>query len=379
MSSSFSIAAVGDISFAGRYEDIPWNEVFNGLIPFFKKSNLVIANLESPLGLVGNSVEGKCPLCGNPGWANVLKESGISILSLANNHMMDYGLEGLFSTMTALEEAGIQYVGAGADKAAANKPLFIENKGIRLGILGRTGVIVSSPCYAETGRPGVAFLDVDEAREGIRECKAQSNITIIVLHWGVEEYSYPSPRQLSIARELISAGADIILGHHPHVLQGLEKIDGRLVAYSLGNFLFNNIEWCFVDKEGQRQEKIVKLSEENRKAGVLKVVISERHIESYEFIPTYIDPDGSVRVENTVQRQREFSRLCSRLHWPAYSALWRLYSLRQEWKLRLKPMTIGRLKWANLKKVRPKHFREFWEGLRRSGKITSEKSTNPYE
>jgi len=380
MVNQLSISAVGDIAFEGGFADAPRMDVVSEVQAVLQATDVCIGNLENPLVVLGiGATANKCTLRGSPDWAGILRGSGLQVVSLANNHMMDYGPEGLFSTMTALEKAGIQYVGAGADKAAANKPIFIEKKGIRLGILGRTGVIVSSPCYAEAGRPGVAFLNIDEANEGIRECKAQSNITIIVLHWGVEEYSYPSPRQLSIARELISAGADIILGHHPHVLQGVEFIKNGIVAYSLGNFLFDDIEWCFVGKEGDRQERMVRLSEDNRKGGILKVTLSNQGVDSYEFIPTYIEPGGTVKIETALERQQEFTRLCSRLHWPAYSALWRLYSLRQEWKLRLKPMTIGRLKWANLKKARPKHFREFWEGLRRSGKITSEKSTNPYE
>jgi len=123
----------------------------------------------------------------------------------------------------------------------------------------------------------------------------------------------------------------------------------------------------------------VELNEDSRKGGILTVGLSNQGIDSHEFIPTYIDRDGRVKIDNTLERQQEFTRLCFRLHWPAYSTLWRLYSLRQEWKLRLKPMTIGRLKWANLKKIRPKHFRELLGGMCRSSKIVSGNSTNPYE
>lgn len=379
MTSTVSIAAVGDISFTGPNTECPSLSVLSEVIPVLKDCNIVVGNLESPLVTDAEPIPGKCTLHGDPRWAEVLRAAGIILVSLANNHMMDYGEAGLFSTVDALDSAGIYHLGAGRNKEEACAPLFLEIKGMRVACLARTSVIVTSPSYAGDKQPGVAFLNIEETKEKIRICKSQSDIVILLMHWGVEEYSYPSPRQLSIARELISAGADIILGHHPHVLQGLEKIDGRLVAYSLGNFLFDDIGWCFVDKEGQRQERDVKLSDQNRKAGILKLMLTDRGIESYDFIPTHISPEGPVRIENSLERKLEFSRLCSRLHWPAYSAVWRLYSLTQEWELRLKPMTMGRLKWANLKKVRPKHFRELWEGLRRSGKITSEKSTNPYE
>jgi len=379
MTSTVSIAAVGDISFTGPNTECPSLSVLSEVIPVLKDCNIVVGNLESPLVTDAEPIPGKCTLHGDPRWAEVLRAAGIILVSLANNHMMDFGEAGLFSTMRALDSAGINYVGAGKNSDEACASLLFSAEGRNIAFLARTSVIVTSPSYAEAETPGVAFLDIEETKEKIGICKSRADIVVLLIHWGLEEYSYPSPRQLSIARELISAGADIIIGHHPHVLQGLENIDGRLVAYSLGNFLFNNIEWCFVDKEGDRQERVVRLSEDNREGGILKVTLSNQGVDSYEFIPTYIEPGGAVRIENTLERKRELNHLCSRLHWPAYSAAWRLYSLRQEWELRLKPMTIGRLKWANLKKVRPKHFREFWEGLRRSGKITSEKSTNPYE
>ncbi|MCJ7746629.1 MAG: CapA family protein, partial [Desulfobacterales bacterium] len=202
---------------------------------------------------------------------------------------------------------------------------------------------------------------------------------ILLMHWGLEEYSYPSPSQRRIAKQLIEAGADLILGHHPHVLQGVEKMNRGLVAYSLGNFLFDNIEWSFVDQQGQKCNRTVEISKENRKGGALKVAFSENGVESYDLIPTFINSEGKVVLDENIERKSEFVRLCRGLNKRQYPLFWKGYSLRQEWSFRMKPLVHGKMTWSNLKKVRPKHFREFWEGLRRSGKITSEKSTNPYE
>jgi hypothetical protein len=373
------IFAVGDVSFEGKLSVSPDPLVFGDLERYIKGCDICIANLENPLTTSSNGIVGKCTLHGDPGWAEVLKKAGINLVSLANNHMMDYGEVGLLSTINSLELAGLSYVGAGRNITEACKPLFIDVVGKRLAFLARTSVIVSSPSYATESQAGVAYLDVSETIENIENSKKEADYVILVIHWGLEEYSYPSPKQRMLAKEFLTAGADLILGHHPHVLQGIENIDGRLVAYSLGNFLFDEIEWRFVDKEGQRQERVVNLSDQNRKAGMLKLVLTHRGVESYEFIPTHITPEGQIKIENTYERKREFNHLCSRLHWPGYSLLWRLYSLRQEWKVRLKPMTIGRLKWANLKKIRPKHFRELLGGLCRSSKIVSGNSTNPYE
>ena len=379
MSVPFSLVAVGDISFEGQSAEQASLEVFSAARPLFKGSDLVVANLESPLTRGEKPVPGKCTLRGNPIWAEVMKGAGIHLVTLANNHLMDYGAAGLLSTMQALDEAGIKHVGAGRNKEEACAALFLEVKGREIALLARTSVVVSSPSYAGSEQTGVGFLDIQEIRENIRACKRQADTVILLIHWGLEEYAYPSPEQRLLAKELTNVGADILIGHHPHVLHGVEKIGKKMVCYSLGNFLFDDVEWSFVDREGKQHNLVSKLREENRKGGILKVALSQEGVDSYEFIPTRIDPNGTVRVENTTERQREFGRLCSSLHWPAYSFLWRLYSLRQEWKLRLKPMTVGRLKWANMKKIRPKHFRELYNGIRRSGKITIEKSTNPYE
>jgi len=373
------IAALGDLSFHQIQNKNSCENVFDSVRKHWDGCELTIGNLETPLVREGQGVAGKCILASDPKWMKFLYDAGVMLVSLANNHIMDYGPEGLYDTIRVLEEVGIEYVGAGGDVTKAEASLYVDLNGRKVAFLARSAVVVSSPCYAGKEKAGVAYLDLSKTKDMIRDCKKHADKVVLLLHWGIEHYFYPSPAQRRLAGELIGAGADLIIGHHPHVLQGIERIGDGLVCYSLGNFLFDDVEWSFLDQDGQSKDRVIRLSEENRKGGILKVAFSENGVESYEFIPTHIEPDGTVRVENTIERQREFSRLSSRLYWPAYSLLWQLYSLRQEWKLRLKPMTIGRFKWANLKKVRPKHFREFWEGLRRSGKITSERSTNPYE
>jgi hypothetical protein len=374
-----SLCTVGDISFMGTHAERPRIDLFKGVLPSFKKCDFIVANLENPLLAGLNPVPGKCTLRASPDWAKAMLENGFGLVTLANNHVMDYGPDGLLSTFESLGRTGIRYFGAGKNLVDACAPLIEMVSTSRVAFLGRSSVIVTSPCYAGEKSPGVAQFDLGETKKSIKKCKSQVNTVIVVLHWGIEHYKYPTPKQRREARELIEAGADLVIGHHPHVLQGIERIGKGLVCYSLGNFLFDDITWSFVGKEGETQEKVIKLSKNNRQGGIVKISLSNEGVSSYEFIPTYIQHDGIVTIENTPERQKEFSRLCSRLHWPAYSFLWRLYSLRQEWKLRLKPMTIGRLKWANLKKFRLKHFRELYDGIRRSGKITSEKSTNPYD
>lgn len=373
------VSAVGDISFQGRNADRPSGRVFSQVKRHLQKSGLTVANLESPLVEEGVGVIGKATLRGAPGWAKILKEAGIKVISLANNHMMDYGEGGLRSTIEAVKEAGLKFVGAGENRLEACAPAFIDVERTRVAFLGRSAVIVSSPSYAGETQPGVAFLNMEETMKNIEACREEADFVILLVHWGLEGYSYPSPQQRHLARVLIETKADVILGHHPHVLQGYEQIGRGLALYSLGNFLFHDFKWSFVDNEGLAHVSEIKMTVENRKSGIAEICLENGVAKLLSFVPTAIRNDGIAMEDHSEERIREFKYLCSMFHWPVYSAFWRLNSLKQEWNLRLKPLTIGRLKWNSLKKIRPKHFRELYNGIRRSGKITSEKSMNPYE
>lgn len=374
------VAGIGDISFYCTDKEDSCKGFLGDLVPSLKSSyDVVIGNLEGPLAKSGNSVTGKCVIGGSPEGAGMLRKAGIGVVCLANNHMMDFGVEGLTGTIETLESENIRYFGAGKNEREAYAARFIEIKGKRLALLGRTAVEVSSPSYASGDKPGVALFNFEETKATVRECRRDADFVILSIHWSLEGYAYPTPIQRKQARQLIEAGADVILGHHPHVLQGVERINRGLVSYSLGNLLFNDVRWSFVDMEGHLQERVVRLSEANRKGGILKVAFSENVIESYDFIPTLIQPDGTVVVENTPGRKREFDCLCSRLHWPGYGLLWKTYSIKQEWLLRIKPMIAGKMSWKKLKKIRPRHFKELGTKFKRSARITSGRSTNPYE
>ena len=373
------MAAVGDISFHWAQGPKAHLEILRSVRSLWADCDIVIGNLEGPLVQNGSPVDGKCTLKASPALARSFANSGFGLMTLANNHIMDHGPVGLFSTMKALNQAGLPFVGAGKDGDSARSPYYVTLKGTPCAFLARSSVIVSSPCYASMDSPGIAFLDVDEIKAALKKCKRKADIVVLIAHWGVEHYRYPSVSQRKLARELIETGADLIIGHHPHVLQGVEEIGSALVTHSLGNFVFDDIHWPFADREGRRHKRVVRLSEENRKGGILKVNLSASGVSSYDLLPTYIQADRLVRIDATVERKRQVDTLCSRLNWPMYAFFWRLYSMRQEWRLRFKPLIQERLSWSKLKKLRTKHFKELICRLRRSAKITTEKSTNPYE
>ena len=374
-----TIAAVGDISFHGRESTQLHDAIHSSIKTHFKNSDIVIGNLEGPFISGGQCTPGKCVLGSDPSWVKDLYNSGFDVVSLANNHVMDYGPDGLRETIDSLKRHGIAVIGAGVDLHDANQPFYMSIKNRRLAFLARSSVIVSSPCYATIKTPGVAFLDMKELKTSISRCKDQADNIILSIHWGIEHYLYPSSSQRDLARELIRSGADLIIGHHPHVLQGVEKIGKGMAAYSLGNFIFDDIRWSFTDKEGGNQDRLVTLTDENRKTCVLIVKLSEEDIFSYDFIPAIIKPDCIIEIDEDTARVKQYHRLCSRLSWPFYKPLWKLYSIKQEWVLRVMPMLKGKFTWQKLKKLRLKHLRELIYKMRRSAKISMGKTTNPYE
>jgi poly-gamma-glutamate synthesis protein (capsule biosynthesis protein) len=373
------ISSVGDISFAGTSENNPNLSVFSGISDLFKDSDLVIGNLENPLTGRSTGLPGKCILKGHPGWAGILKESGINLVSLANNHVMDYGAEGLFETIALLKEKHIYFAGAGTNRQEAAAPLILQLKGVRLGILARSSVIVSSPVYATDQQAGAAWFEEAEVVAQVKQLRSQVDQVLLLLHWGLEEYHYPSPRQIRLAQRLISRGVNLILGHHPHVLQGKQKFDQGLVYYSQGNFLFNDIQW--IDKNAVGEEKIrqLMLSTANRQGLIIEFTIEKNKINLQEENYTCIKANGQIERIVTGKPPKQFAHRSAALRLPGYSLFWKIYSLGREWQLRLKYRYGIKNIVKNVHKLRWSHLVEAKNMLAKSAKIASEKTTNPYE
>lgn len=373
------IRAVGDISFVGKNAEQPNAEVFRNVSTILKAGDLVIGNLEGPLTRETSGLEGKCNLRSHPGWSQYLKEAGFNLLSLANNHMTDFGEQGLFDTIESLKKNDIAFAGAGRNITEANAPVFLEIKGKRVAIIARSSVIVSSPVNATPQKAGVAFLDEQETIDTIRKCRSEADLVILILHWGLEEYEYPSPNQRMLAHNFIFTGVDIILGHHPHVLEGMEYINGGLCIYSLGNFIFDDFNWNYRNTAGEEKKMQVKLLPGNRKGLILNLSCKKHRIHLLEKFFTEIGSDGKVRILDDKNRLRHFEVISRRLKFPFYSNFWKFYSLKMEWNLRLKKRFGLRNLMKNFLKLRPQHVQEFWKSLRRSSNIASQKTTNPYE
>ncbi|QAY66421.1 CapA family protein [Paenibacillus protaetiae] len=243
--SSVNLAFVGDILLGASVADMIAS---NGYDYPYKQAKLYLSdpditagNLEYPVTENGTPAENKTYVFkGSPDALPALKDSGLDLVTLANNHTLDQGVEGLLDTMKHLDEAGIQHVGAGHDDMEAFQPVIIEKNGIKIAYIGLSKVVPDVSWKADKNKPGVAeTYDTTRAVAAIKSAKEQADLVVVMVHWGVERSDKPEAYQRDFAKQYIDAGADLIIGSHPHVLQGFEMYKGKWIAYSLGNFIFS--------------------------------------------------------------------------------------------------------------------------------------------
>ena len=173
--------------------------------------------------------------------ASILTEMGVDIVTLANNHILDYGPVGITDSITALDGQGILHVGAGEDLEEAKKAEFIEVNGKTIGFLGTSRVYMATDWAAGEGHPGVfSTYDPTLPLKEIEEVKKQCDYLVVFVHWGIERNTEPENYQRVMGKQYIDAGADIVVGSHPHVLQEIEDYEGKPIIYSLGNFVFGS-------------------------------------------------------------------------------------------------------------------------------------------
>lgn len=176
-----------------------------------------------------------------PEKVSLFNELGIDIVTLANNHALDFGTEALLDTCSTLDEAGIYRVGAGANLEEAKKPVITEVRGKKIGFLGASRVIPVGSWNASSVNPGMlTTYDPAVLLGEIRNLRNECDFVVVYVHWGIERDERPQDYQRNLGRQYIDAGADIVIGSHPHVLQGLEYYKGKPIVYSLGNFIFGS-------------------------------------------------------------------------------------------------------------------------------------------
>ncbi len=269
------IAAVGDLMLD---RSLGWHIAQGDLAyPFapvadlLRAADLTIGNLESALGDTGAPVAKSYPFRAPPAAAQALALAGFDVVTLANNHAGDYGPEALLQGIGLLQEAGITPIGAGADAAAAHAPFITVVQGLRLAFLGYVHVPVeaisgfdTASWTATTESAGLAWADPEQIRADVTAVAPQVDLVIVSLHSGYEYVDAPSPPQMAAARAAIDAGADVVLGHHAHILQGIEFYGEGVIVYGLGNFAFEidgppetAVLHLWLDADGVRELEIV--------------------------------------------------------------------------------------------------------------------------
>lgn len=213
---------------------------FKHITELFQNDDVSMVNLETPVTSFGTKAEDKTYVFKSlPEVLPFMAKSGIDVVNLANNHILDQGVEGLLDTISHLKDNDIKYAGAGSDTDEAYAPVYIERKGIKIAICGFSRVIPKADWAAGKGKPGVAATyDAKLALKAIKKAKEHADIVLVMVHWGKERTTVLEKHQTSLAHDYIDAGADLVIGGHPHVMQGIEQYKGKWIAYSTGNFIF---------------------------------------------------------------------------------------------------------------------------------------------
>jgi poly-gamma-glutamate capsule biosynthesis protein CapA/YwtB (metallophosphatase superfamily) len=245
------LAAVGDVMLArsvgARIERDGPDVVFDGVAEVLRAADISVGNLESALSDLGEPAEKGYAFRAPPAAADALVDAGIDLVSLANNHSLDYGREALLDTLTRLGAARIASVGAGPNGVAARRPAVLERNGLRVAFLAYVdvppdGSFSRGTWEATEARPGVAWLDLATLGDDIRVARAVADVVVVMLHFGREFATEPTAAQWTAARFAVDAGAALVLGSHPHMLQEVERYGEGVIAYSVGNFVFDGFD-----------------------------------------------------------------------------------------------------------------------------------------
>ena len=237
------------------------------ILDILNQSDIFYVNHEYCISDRGTPLSGKYyTFRANPERMSILEEMGTDIVSLANNHVFDYGEDALYDTTDLLDEAGIPYVGGGRNIEEAKEPVYFIVNGMKIGFVAASnGERIKYTPQATENTPGILrAYDTTEYNEVIRKAAAECDYLIAYIHWGTEDSNYLNADQQAWGREFLASGADIVVGGHPHVLQGIEYVDGKPIIYSLGDFWFNH---------------------ETKYTGVLKLNITFDGLKEMSFVP----------------------------------------------------------------------------------------------
>jgi poly-gamma-glutamate capsule biosynthesis protein CapA/YwtB (metallophosphatase superfamily) len=281
------ISGAGDVTLGFRFgemfdkiensfgEEEAFRFPFLNVKEFFYGSDISIVNLEGTLTNYGRKRPKKFNFKGDPRFVKCLSDGGIEVVNLGNNHFMDFYEQGALDTLDTLDLEGINYCGGGRDEVDSSNPRFITSNDVVVGFLGYA--LVGRDFPAGKNSPGVNKYTSQKAKDEIKYAKDNSDLVVVSCHWGIEREPFPTREQREVAKLMVDSGADIVFGHHPHVIQGVEKYNSGLIFYSLGNFVFGGNSFP-----------------SDRDSMIARVTCSKQGVESFSIVPVMTHPQSMI-------------------------------------------------------------------------------------
>ena len=274
--------AVGDLMLGRSVGDHMQSQgaasVFSGVASTLLQADLLAGNLECVVSDQGQPQFKSFTFQAPPLAVEALSSVGFDVLSLANNHSMDYGLDGLADMLARLREAGLNTVGAGADAEAAEAPVILERNGVHVAFLAYVNVPVESRTTFDTHawaaaveKPGVAWGDPAVIAKDVAEAKTLADVVVVLLHSGLESSLAVDSIQRTLAHAAVDAGAALVIGAHSHTLQPVEHYKDGIIAYSLGNFVFDGF------------------TTPSNYSAIFTATLTPTGVDSYDWIPVVIE------------------------------------------------------------------------------------------
>lgn len=301
-----TLLACGDVLLSRTVADMivrnGYRWPFRHVRDLVSSADLAFCNLENPASFLGSPYPGKpaeVTFRAPPGALFGLAWAGFDVVSLANNHMGDYGPEAIRETLEYLDLLGIARAGAGIDEESARAPVIMDVRGARVAFLARAeaswSVVSATP-----SRPGIALADRDLLASDIAALRRQyrPDYVVVSVHWGEEHDRFPGPAQREFGRAAVDAGADLVLGHHPHVLQSLERYGEGLIVYSLGNFVFD------MNADTTYDTAALRITLDGGRVRDARII--PMRIERRDYAPRFASPEEAGRI---LAGLRESSRL----------------------------------------------------------------------
>lgn len=351
------LAAVGDLLFTNRPGCINpgrgLEALSNDIKELFKSCNVVFANLEATFP-GPQMVPTEPRLVANLRQIQSLRDSGINMVTLANNHAFDCLDEGFHRLRDVLDDLGIPWFGAGDNFEEAFRPVILDVGGISFAFLGVVDESSAPSHFAGKSTRGVAPLDTEIVCLKIKELRGQVDHVILAPHWGEERFRLPSPEQVDQAHTFVDAGASMVLGHHPHVLQGVEIYRGAPIAYSLGNFLANRVYWS--------DGGFLNWDRSGRTGCIIVAEVDVKGVQEFQQVLTF-DDGKNIQIDSSGWGGRYLKKVNGFLVRGVTPKRYQRegFYVRNIWPV------YSHLRWSELRRIRPRHFRKAFHRLLRMG------------